>query len=158
MTSLLTSLSFATVGFALAPRFPYPRLPPKSFERFELHHRWNSFDTRFELIWLYPIPSQRIFFKIIGSRARFGRCSAGSNWFKEHGWKNVLRSVQSRNGCKTLTFWRHLTIRWSACELKIIIQDGGFLIEFQTQCNMGILKSLINKIFPNDYKKSRGKY
>jgi len=35
--------------------------------------RWNSFHTWFKLIWLYPIPSHCIFFKIIESRGRFGR-------------------------------------------------------------------------------------
>ena len=37
--------------------------------------RWNSFHTWFELIWLYPIPSHCIFFKIIiiESQARLGR-------------------------------------------------------------------------------------
>ena len=34
MTSLRTSLNFTSVGFALPPRIPYPRLLRKSFERF----------------------------------------------------------------------------------------------------------------------------
>ena len=35
--------------------------------------RWNSFHMWFKLLWLYPIPSHCIFFKIIRSRAWFGR-------------------------------------------------------------------------------------
>ena len=43
MPSLPTSLNFASVGFALPPRIPYPRLLPKSFERFELHRQMEQF-------------------------------------------------------------------------------------------------------------------
>ena len=43
MPSLPTSLNFASVGFALPPRIPYPRLLSKSFERFELHRQMVQF-------------------------------------------------------------------------------------------------------------------
>ena len=91
------------------------------FSRFD---RCDSFDTRFELIRLYPIPSPRIFFEIIGCRARFGRrrkhnvALAGLICFQQH--KHVA---------KTSKLWRSDVIQQSADRF-VNIQSSPKIADF----------------------------
>ena len=72
MPSLPTSLNFASVGFALSPRIPYPRLLPKSFERFELHRQMEQFPhvVRIDMAVSHTFPLS--FFKIIEAEQDLG--------------------------------------------------------------------------------------